>query len=172
MGDYAITKIILKVKKEYQEDLKYFISHEKASSYDYHTLNMPDNPYTEFWESLGITDDLYYESYPFSSGSFHAYTTILGNSDVHETSNFYIDTSFTTRFEDGFWFVEFSSKVNNHDEFYNLVVPKIAVAWVGLTGGEYQDKPDKLVNNLELITSNNKNTQIIIEEFLTQFNNS
>ena len=166
MGDYAITKIILKVKKEYQQTLKYFIDNEKSLEYDGYAS------YKEFWEDLGITNDLYYESYPFSSGSFHAYTTILGDSDVHKTSNFYIDTSYTTRFEDGFWFVEFSSKVNKHDEFYNLVVPKIADAWVGLTGGEYHDKPDKLVNNLELITSNNKNTQIIIEEFLTQFNNS
>lgn len=166
MGDYAITKIILKVKKEYQQTLKYFIDNEKSLEYDGYAS------YKEFWEDLGITNDLYYYDYPFNSGSFHAYTTILGDSDVHKTSNFYIDTNFTTRFEDGFWFVEFSSKVNNHDEFYNLVVPKIADAWLGLTGGEYHDKPDKLVNNLELITSNNKNTQIIIEEFLTQFNNS
>ena len=28
----------LRYIKEYQEDLKYFISHEKASSYDYYSL--------------------------------------------------------------------------------------------------------------------------------------
>ena len=167
MGDYAITKIILKVKPEFQKPIKDFIDIEKS----FDKLNLPweefESLYTQFWESIGVPS-FYYERFPFCSGSFHAYTTSLGTSDEHDGSSFYIDNKYTTRFEDGFWFVEFSSKVGKHTEFYDKVVPIIADAWVGLYGDEYSYTPDKLVNKKELIISSDFKTQDIISSFLTE----
>lgn len=167
MGDYAITKIILKIKPKFKKPLQNFIDIEKRLG----DLNLGweehEALYTKFWESIGVSS-FYYERYPFSAGSYHAYNTSLGTSDDHEGSNFYIDDKFTTRFEDGFWFVEFSSKVGKHSEFTTKVIPIIADAWVGLYGDEYSYNPTKIINNRELIVSNNTETQSIIQQFLIE----
>lgn len=169
MGDYAMTKIILKVKPEYQDSLKTFIEFEKCLD----DLNLPwkehEAHYTDFWESIGISS-FYYESYVFSSGSFHAYTTSLGRSSEHEGSDFYVDDKYTTRFSDGLWFVEFSSKVGQHSHFTDVVVPKIADAWLGLYGDEYRTYPERLNFNEELIVSSIPETQIIIDSFREEYN--
>lgn len=169
MGDYAVTKIILKVKPKFQEPLKNFIEIEKGLE----DLNLPwheyEAYYRNFWESIGISS-FYYERYPFSSGSYHAYHTALGSSDDHVGSEFYIDSNNNTRFEDGFWFVEFSSKVGRHSEFTNDVVPKIADAWIGLYGDEYISHPEKLTYNSELIYSFNPTIQQIIDNFKEEYN--
>lgn len=165
MGDYAITKIILKIKPEFQKPIKDFIDIEKS----FDKLNLPwkefESLYTKFWEGIGVPS-FYYERFPFCSGSFHAYTTSLGTSDEHDGSAFYIDDNYTTRFKDDLWFVEFSSKVGKHFEFYEKVVSIIADAWVGLYGNEYSGNPTKLIHNRELIRSSDIETQNIINEFL------
>lgn len=163
MGDYAITKVILKVKKECQKPLKDFIDIEKSIDWE------NQKAYSEFWNSLGVSS-FYYERFVFGQGSFHAYTTALGKSEVHKESDFYIDDQYTTRFEDGFWFVEFSSKVAQHRHFLDKVVPSIADAWIGLYGDEYSYKPEKIEKNKELIFSFNPSTQTVIDNFLDQYN--
>lgn len=162
MGDYAITKIILKVKKEYQEKLEAFINFNKSNG-------VQEEDYSKFWDSLD-TLPFYYQDYVFGKGSSHAYTTSLGDSDYHDDSDFYVDDKFTTRFEDGFWFVEFSSKVGRHYEFYQRVVPYIADAWLGLTGDEYSPNPTRLSLNPELIVSSIASTQNIIHHFRKEYN--
>lgn len=164
MGDYAITKIILKVKKDFQRNLKDFIEIEKNLDY-YKDFSS----YQDFWASLGV-HPFYYENYVFGSGSYHAYTTALGTSDIHKGSDFYINDNYTTRFEDGFWFVEFSSKLKDHSEFANRIVPIIADAWIGLYGDEYIKHPEKISHKKELIFSSNPTTQIVIDNFLEQYN--
>ena len=163
MGDYAVTKVILKVKAEFQKDLADFIAIEKDLEWD-----NDETVYEEFWQKLGV-NPFYYQRYPFCSGSFHAYTTSLGTSDDHDGSDFYIDNQHTTRFEDGLWFVEFSSKVGRHSEFKDHVIPLIADAWIGLYGDEYCINPDKYSHNPELIVSSNPSTQFVIENFLEEY---
>lgn len=169
MGDYAISKIILKIKKEYQKPLEDFIELEQHLE----DLKLPwqeyDAYYTKFWNSIGI-DSFYYERYPFSAGSYHAYTTTLGNSDSHAGSDFYVDSNFTTRFKDGLWFVEFSSKVGHHRHFIDEVVPIIADAWLGLYGDEYRTDPDRLSLNNEQIVSDDPEIQNIIDLFRDEYN--
>lgn len=163
MGDYAITKVILKVREEYQQPLKNFIEIEK-------TLHWEDEEaYSEFWNSINISS-FYYQMFVFNKGSFHAYTTSLGTSEVHKESDFYIDDKYTTRFEDGFWFVEFSSKIAEHRHFIDNVVRMIADAWVGLYGDEYSHIPEKIEFKKELIKSSNITTQNVINNFLEEYN--
>lgn len=164
MGDYAVTKIILKLKPQFQKDLADFISIEKDLDW-----SNDEKVYEKFWEKLGVSP-FYYQRYPFSSGSFHAYTTALGTSDDHAGSDFYTDNNYTTRFEDGLWFVEFSSKVGHHSEFKDCIVPLIADAWIGLYGDEYVKHPEKISYKKELIFSSNPTTQIVIDNFLEQYN--
>lgn len=161
MGDYAITKIILKIKPEYQQKLNNFIDFK-----DLNPCNTLD--YDLFWESLD-TLPFYYQGYVFGKGSSHAYTTSLGDSDIHIGSDFYVNDRDKTRFGDGFWFVEFSSKVGRHREFLDRVVPYIADAWVGLYGDEYSRIPSQLQLNRELVVSTDPVIQKVISDFIIDF---
>lgn len=164
MGDYAITKVILKVKKEYRQTLEDFIEIEKQLEWD-----SDETAYKEFWSKLGVAP-FYYQRYPFGCGSAHAYTTSLGTSDCHCTSDFYASKEnfkYKTFFKDVFWFVEFSSKVGQHLHFLEEVVPQISDAWLGLYGDEYSYKPTLYAHNEEWMISND----IVVKEKLSRFIN-
>lgn len=165
MGDYAITKVILKVKKEYQQTLKDFIEIEKQLDWD-----SDETAYAEFWSKLGVTP-FYYQRYPFGCGSFHAYTTSLGTSDCHRSSDFYVNEenfNYKTFFKDGFWFVEFSSKVGQHLHFLENVVPHISDAWIGLYGNEYSYKPELYAHNEELMLSEDTAVKEKLSSFIKE----
>lgn len=165
MGDYAITKVILKVKEEYRKQLELFHAVEPFVN----EKNYSEEPYKAFWKSVGI-EPFYYQDYVFGCGSFHAYTTALGSSSSHEGSDFYTDDKYTTRYKDGLWFVEFSSKVGYHSEFKDDVLPLLADGWIGLYGNEYSRIPTQLHFNPELIVSEDEETQCVINNFLKQYN--